>query len=65
MGAAEREALLSPISLGFYTTLVCECAHASLARGESRDPGVVLGSTVDVRSFLAGEIGADADAYFP
>ena len=64
MSAEEREALLSPISLGFYTTLVCECAHASLARGTSRDPGVVLGSPVDIRDFLAGEIGGEADAYF-
>jgi hypothetical protein len=65
MSPAEREELLSPMSLGFYTTLVCECAHASLAAAGSDEGGVVLGSTVEVRRFLEERIGADARGYLP
>ena len=62
---AELESLFSPFSLGFYTTLVCECAHASLQKGASLPEGVVLGSTVDVRSYLREQIGRAADSYYP
>jgi len=60
----ERAALLSPYSLGFYTTLVCECAHASLERGEKSGEGVVVGKKVDARALLAERIGADAGEYY-
>ncbi len=52
MADDERAELLSPFSLGFYTTLVCECAIESLARGSARDRGVVVGETVDARHRL-------------
>lgn len=65
MKAEEREELLSPFALGFYTTLVCECAHASLAAGRSPAEGVVLGGTVVARKFLEERIGREAAAYFP
>ncbi len=64
MSAPEREALLSPFSLGFYTTLVCECAHESLARGTAGGAGVVLGRSVDARQLLRERIGPAADEYY-
>jgi hypothetical protein len=64
MSEAEKELLLSPFALGFYTTLVCECAHESLARGTAPEEGVVLGATVDARRFLEGCIGKDARGYY-
>jgi len=64
MPAAEREALSSAFSLGFYTTLVCECAHASLQRGASLPEGVVLGVPVEAKSYLRERIGAAAESYY-
>ena len=64
MPEAERAALLSPFSLGFYTTLVCECALESLARGRPRDGGVVVGETIDARQRLREAIGDAADRYY-
>lgn len=60
----ELSELLSPFSLGFYTTLVCECAAASLARGSVRGEGVVAGATIDARQHLREAIGAAADRYY-
>ena len=65
MRPAELESLFSPFSLGFYTTLVCECAHASLQRGTSLGEGVVLGAPVEAKSYLRERIGAAADSYYP
>jgi predicted dehydrogenase len=53
MTAAEREELLSPFALGFYTTVVCEAAHVSLERGEAAGRGVVRGPAVNVEELLA------------
>ncbi len=64
MSAEEREALLSPFALGFYTTLVCECALESLAQGTATETGVVLGTTVDARQLLSQRIGAAGDEYY-
>jgi predicted dehydrogenase len=63
MPDAERAALLSPFALGFYTTLVCECAQESLARGSALDGGVVVGATVDARQRLRECLGDAADNY--
>ena len=60
----ELDTLLSPYSLGLYTTLVCECAHASLAAGVHDHPGVVVGSPIDARQLLASRIGSAADTYY-
>jgi predicted dehydrogenase len=74
----ELDALFSPLSLGFYTTLVCECAHASLAArqcteaevarpgaaGGPEEGGVVVGRTIDVQAHLRSCIGAAADLYY-
>jgi hypothetical protein len=54
----------SPFGLGFYTTLVCEAAHVSLAQGETIAKGVIKGETVVLRDFLCGQIGdAAAKSY--
>jgi predicted dehydrogenase len=65
LGPDELQSLLSPLSLGFYTTLVCECAHASLDRGTALPEGVVLGAPVDAKRYLRERIGAEADSYYP
>jgi hypothetical protein len=64
MPEAERAVLLSPFSLGFYTTLVCECTQESLARGSTLDGGVVVGAPVDARQLLRESIGEAADRYY-
>jgi predicted dehydrogenase len=64
MPSAEMEAHLSPFALGFYTTLVCECAHASLASGTALENGVVLGTTVDASRFLKERLGEAASQYY-
>lgn len=61
---AELEALFSPFSLGFYTTLVCECAHASLASGRELKEGVVIGTTIDTKSYLRSCIGGAVERYY-
>ena len=60
----ELEALFSPFSLGFYTTLVCECAHASLANGHVLKEGVVIGTAIDTKSYLRSCIGEAAERYY-
>ena len=62
---ADRVAQLrSPFELGLYTTLVCDCALASLAAGVAEDGGAVVGVPVDARGFLADRIGERADDYY-
>lgn len=52
--------LMTPIALGFYTTLVLQGAEKSLADGPSRGQGVTFGSTIDLRRLLAEELGPAA-----
>jgi hypothetical protein len=60
----ERGELTSPAALGFYTTLICECALASLESGR-RDPyGSVVGPPIDAKSFLTDRIGEAAVRYY-
>jgi predicted dehydrogenase len=61
---AERTELLSPFTLGFYTTLVCECALESLAKGRALEGGVVAGAPVDARQLLQERIGDAAARYY-
>ncbi len=60
LSAAEREAMNSPITLGFYTTLVLEAAEKSLAEGEKLPTGATIGSTVDLRKLVVEQLGAKA-----
>ena len=64
IGAAEKEEQFSPFTLGLYTTLVCECAHESLAKGKDLGSGVVRGVSVDTRGLLAQRIGGAAQQYY-
>jgi predicted dehydrogenase len=62
--AAERESLLSPMRLGFYTTLVLEAAERSLAEGEKLSAQATLGVQVDLQQLVTRQLGADiAKAY--
>ncbi|MBI5686767.1 MAG: Gfo/Idh/MocA family oxidoreductase [Verrucomicrobia bacterium] len=60
LSAAEREAMNSPITLGFYTTLVLEAAEKSLAEGEKLSTGATIGSTIDLRKLVVEQLGAEA-----
>jgi predicted dehydrogenase len=56
----ERNAAFSPMTLGFYTTLVLEGAELSLANGQKLDKGVTLGPSVDLRQLVVSKIGPGA-----
>lgn len=60
MSAAERQESMSPMILGFHTALVLEAAEKSLAAGQQLDTGATLGTTIDLRQLVVGELGADA-----
>ena len=60
MTATEREALMTPMALGFHTALALEAAEKSLAEGRRLDTGATLGTTVDCRQLVADELGAAA-----
>lgn len=60
LSAAEREAAFSPMTLGFYTTLILEGAERSLADGRKNTEGVTSGTTVDLRQFAREELGVKA-----
>lgn len=59
MTDAERQGLLSPVSLGFYTTVICEAAHLSLDQGQAMGAGTVQGVTIDIRQLLRQTIGKE------
>jgi len=56
----EKKKLYSPFTLGFYTTLVCEAAHTSLAQGETTADGVIKGKEIILKDFLLGQLGEEA-----
>jgi predicted dehydrogenase len=60
MSTEERRQHDNPLALGFYTTLVCDAAHRSLAQGRELGQGVIRGSSISVPEFLAQEIGEEA-----
>ena len=64
IGTAERAEHFSPFTLGLYTTLVCECAHESLAKGKDLGNGVIRGVAVDAAGLLAERIGGAANQYY-
>ena len=59
MPEAELESLRSPVSLGFYTTVICEAAHLSLDQGDAVGRGVTRGKPVHVRELLQRTIGRE------
>jgi hypothetical protein len=60
LSAAEREAAIHAMTLGFYTTLVLEGAEKSLATGRKLRTGVTLGPAVDLRQLAVRQLGARA-----
>jgi predicted dehydrogenase len=55
----QRQALLSPVSLGFYTTVICEAAHLSLVEGQPIGQGVTRGKSINVSELLKRTIGKE------
>ena len=64
LSAAEREAALQPMTLGFYATLVLEGAEKSLAEGRKLKTGATLGPNVDLRQLAAQQLGAAAARHY-
>ncbi len=60
LSATALEGARSPMSLGFYTTLVLQGAEESLARGTRLPSGVTVGPALELHQLAADEIGADA-----
>jgi len=60
LSPAEREAALSPMALGFHTTLALEGAERSLAEGKRLASGATLGATVDLCALVVQQLGASA-----
>lgn len=62
---ADRVAeLRSPFESGLYTTLVCDCALASLEAGVAEEGGAVVGAPVDARALLEERIGTASREYY-
>ncbi|MFW5788819.1 MAG: Gfo/Idh/MocA family protein, partial [Spirochaetota bacterium] len=64
LGADRVAELRSPFELGLYTTLVCDCALASLEAGVAEEGNAVVGAPVDARAFLTDRLGTAADEYY-
>lgn len=65
LGETERREAFSPMTLGFFTTVVLQAAERSLERGRKLD-GATLGEPVDVNALLREELGeAAAREYGP
>jgi hypothetical protein len=60
LAAPAREALFSPMALGFYTTLVLEAGEKSLAEGRKNAAGVMHGTSVDLRRLVSEQLGEAA-----
>jgi predicted dehydrogenase len=60
LSSAAREAAFSPMTLGFYTTLVLEAAEKSLAQGQRSSNGVTVGPTMNLKALATSELGAGA-----
>jgi predicted dehydrogenase len=58
--AATRERMMTPVELGFYTSLVLEAAELSLKQGQLTAPGVTTGSPIDLKALLIRELGQSA-----
>ncbi len=56
----EYAAAMSPMALGFYTTLVLEAAEHSLRTGHRNSEGTTIGDPVDLRELVSQELGPGA-----
>lgn len=59
-----RESMLTPFSLGFFTSLVLQGAEESLRQGTVTDKGVTRGTTVNLAKLLTAELGKTAAAEY-
>ncbi len=57
MDESEYAGMMSALQLGYWSTVVCECAHRSLQSGTRSNRGVISGVDVDVAETLAQELG--------
>ena len=57
-----KASMMTPIELGFYTTLVCEAAEESLREGQHIADGVTAGPAIDLRELCTRELGPDVAA---
>ena len=55
---AEHETDSSPMTLGFYTTLMLEAAEKSLATGQKLPSGATLGAAINLRALASQQLGA-------
>jgi predicted dehydrogenase len=60
LAAADRETSFSPMSLGFYTTLILEAGETSLVKGRKNSEGVTFGATMDLRDLVIKQLGEAA-----
>jgi len=64
MQPLERERSQSPMTLGFYTTLVLEAAERSLAQGQTLATGATLGRSVELKQLLVETLGPRAASQY-
>ena len=64
LSPTEREAAMSPMTLGFYATLILEAAEKSLAEGEKAGSATTCGTSIDLRTFAAQTLGAASAAEY-
>ncbi len=57
LSSAEYDSAMTPMSLGFYTTLVLEAAEQSLAEGQQLALGATLGVPVNLSALLEAQLG--------
>ena len=60
LSPAAREDCLTPMTLGFYATLVLEAAERSLATGRKLPSGATLGTVIDLRELTVQALGRAA-----
>lgn len=61
---AVKEQMMTPIELGFHTTLVCEAAEKSLREGTRVAEGVMAGASIVLRELCVAELGEDLTAHY-
>jgi predicted dehydrogenase len=64
MSAAAYANAMSPLTLGFYTTMVLEGAEKSLAHGQKLPSGATIGTTIDLRELAREQLGDAAGEYW-
>ncbi|MCU0771595.1 MAG: Gfo/Idh/MocA family oxidoreductase [Verrucomicrobia bacterium] len=60
---AERQRLMNPVELGFWTTVVLEAAEQSLSAPEREERGAIHGKPIEIAALLQAELGAAAGQY--